>query len=108
MDPKINEDSAAWMFFVHASFAISALAMIIGIWWLPALLWIKGFLTMGFFGTIQSAFTLSKALRDQHESRKTRRRVLVEDLLAYKAHEEAERHRGLDELVAEGQKLGMY
>ena len=35
-------------------------------------------------------------------------RVLVEDLLAYKAHEEAERHRGLDELVAEGQKLGMY
>jgi hypothetical protein len=24
------------------------------------------------------------------------------------AHEEAERHRGLDELVAEGQKLGMY
>jgi hypothetical protein len=59
MDPKINEDSAAWMFFVHASFAISALAMIIGI-------------------------------------------------LAYKAHEEAERHRGLDELVAEGQKLGMY
>jgi excisionase family DNA binding protein len=37
-----------------------------------------------------------------------RRRVLVEDLLAYKAHEEAERHRGLDELVAEGQKLGMY
>jgi len=27
---------------------------------------------------------------------------------AGKAHEEAERHRGLDELVAEGQKLGMY
>ena len=37
-----------------------------------------------------------------------RRRVRVEDLLSYKAREEAERHRGLDELVAEAQKLGMY
>lgn len=37
-----------------------------------------------------------------------RRRVLVEDLLSYKAGEEAERHRGLDALVAEAQKLGMY
>jgi excisionase family DNA binding protein len=37
-----------------------------------------------------------------------RRRVVVADLLAYKAKEEAERHRGLDELVAEAQKLGMY
>lgn len=36
-----------------------------------------------------------------------RRRVLVEDLHSYKAREEAERHQGLDELVAEGQKLGM-
>lgn len=37
-----------------------------------------------------------------------RRRILVEDLLSYKAREEAERHRGLDALVAEAQKLGMY
>ena len=37
-----------------------------------------------------------------------RRRVLVADLLSYKVCEEAERHRGLDELVAESQKLGMY
>lgn len=37
-----------------------------------------------------------------------RRRVLLEDLLRYKAQEETERHRGLDDLVVEAQKLGMY
>ncbi|MCX6379007.1 MAG: excisionase family DNA-binding protein [Armatimonadetes bacterium] len=37
-----------------------------------------------------------------------RRRVSLGDLLHYKEQEETERHRGLNELVAEAQKLGMY
>ena len=37
-----------------------------------------------------------------------RRRVSLGDLLSYKEREESERHRGLDELVAEAQKLRMY
>lgn len=34
--------------------------------------------------------------------------MLLEDLLHNKEQEDAERHKGLDELVAEAQKLGMY
>jgi excisionase family DNA binding protein len=37
-----------------------------------------------------------------------RRRLLLADLLRYKEQEEVKRHRGLDELVDEAQKLGMY
>ena len=37
-----------------------------------------------------------------------RRRVRLGDMLRYMEQEESERHRGLDELVAEAQRLGMY
>ena len=36
-----------------------------------------------------------------------RRRILLGDLLRYRGIEDAEQHRGLDELAAEAQKLGM-
>jgi excisionase family DNA binding protein len=38
----------------------------------------------------------------------SRRRVLLEDVLRFKESEVIARHNGLDELVAEAQKLGMY
>ncbi|MCC6446020.1 MAG: excisionase family DNA-binding protein [Armatimonadetes bacterium] len=37
-----------------------------------------------------------------------RRRVRLGDLLRYQAQEEAKRHQGLDERVAEAHTLGMY
>ena len=38
--PEIHQDTAAWIFFVHISFALSVFLMSIGIWLLPVNLWI--------------------------------------------------------------------
>lgn len=67
---SIQQDSPAWIFFVKLSFGVSLLTTSLGIFYLPAALWIKGYLAMGLYFTIASAITLSKTLRDEHETRK--------------------------------------
>ncbi len=66
----IQRDSAGWQFFVRASFVLSVVALTIGIYFLPAIAWIKGDLAMGALFTIGSSFTLAKAIRDEHEAKK--------------------------------------
>ena len=66
----IQRDSPAWLFFVKSSFAISVLALILGIFFLPAELWVKGYLGMGVLFCVGTTFTLSKTLRDEHEAKK--------------------------------------
>ena len=73
--PNINQDSSGWLFFVWASFIVSVLLLCIGIYQLPAELWIKGYLTMGVFFSLGSSFTLAKTLRDNHESGKLINRI---------------------------------
>lgn len=68
--PSIHQDSPAWIFFVHAAFAIAVSLMAVGICLLPVTLWIKGYFGMGLFFTVGSTITLTKTLRDYHESRK--------------------------------------
>ncbi len=66
----IQRDSAAWIFFVKLSFVISVLALALGIYFIPAELWVKGYMAMGSLFVIGSSITLSKTLRDEHEARK--------------------------------------
>lgn len=73
--PTISQDSAGWVFFVHAGFAIALGLMCLGIYLLPVSLWIKGYFVMGLFFTVGSTLTLSKTLRDQHEARKLVNRI---------------------------------
>ena len=66
--PGIQQDSPAWLFFVHAAFVIAVALMGVGIYLLPVTMWIKGYFAMGLFFTIGSTITLTKTLRDHHES----------------------------------------
>lgn len=68
--PTLNQDTPAWVFFTQISFVMALVAMVGGIWILPVVLWIKGYLLMGLFFTVSSTITLSKTMRDSHESKK--------------------------------------
>lgn len=63
-------NSPAWMFFVKASFAVSILAVSLGIFFLPTDLWVKGYMAMGMLFVIGSTFSLAKTLRDEFEAKK--------------------------------------
>jgi hypothetical protein len=66
----IQQDSSAWQFFARLSFGVSLLATTLGIYYMPLDIWIKGYLAMGLYFTVASAFTLSKTMRDEHEASK--------------------------------------
>jgi hypothetical protein len=61
-------DTAAWRFQVIAAFVIALGLTTGGILYLPVSAWIKGYLLMGVYFTVSSAFGLAKSLRDAHES----------------------------------------
>jgi hypothetical protein len=85
---KINAPqahSSAWIAQAWISFIVSSCAMTIGILYLPVDNWIKGYLGMGYLFAVGSTISLSKTVRDLHESNKVMSRVdeaKLEKLLA--------------------------
>jgi hypothetical protein len=71
----IQKDSSSWIFFVKTTFVCAVMAMAIGIFFLPCVLWVKGYMAMGTLFTIGASITLSKTLRDEHESKKIINRI---------------------------------
>lgn len=67
--------SSGWLLYVKAAFAVSLGLMLLGIFWLPADLWIKGYLSMGLMFAIGSSITLSKTIRDDHEAKRMINRI---------------------------------
>ncbi|MDX2230516.1 MAG: YiaA/YiaB family inner membrane protein [Leptolyngbyaceae cyanobacterium bins.349] len=77
--------SSAWIAQAWISFIVSGSAMIVGILYLPVDNWMKGYLGMGYLFATGSTISLSKTIRDMHESNKVLSRVdeaKLEKLLA--------------------------
>lgn len=70
MVENIQGNSNGWLFYVKASFAISILSVAIGIFVIPADLIVKGYLAISSLFVVSSTITLSKTMRDEHESQR--------------------------------------
>lgn len=68
MNQNAQPHSGAWVTFTYASFAGSAFLVGLGVFFLPVDLWIKGYLAMGIVMLTQSCVTMTKTVRDMHES----------------------------------------
>jgi hypothetical protein len=75
MNQNIQHHSNAWVTFTYGSFGASAFLVAIGVYFLPVDLWIKGYLAMGIVMLVQSCVTLTKTVRDMHESGKLVNRI---------------------------------
>ena len=75
MNQNIQPHSNAWVTFTYVSFAASVFMVAVGLFYLPIDLWMKGYLSMGIIMLIQSCVTLTKTVRDMHESGKLVNRI---------------------------------
>ena len=75
MNQNVQPHSNAWVTFTYVSFSASAFMVAIGVFYLPIDLWMKGYLSMGILMMLQSCVTLTKTIRDMHESGKMVNRI---------------------------------
>ena len=66
----IAQHSQSWVTFTYGSFIGSVALVGGGILFLPLDVWIKGYFLMGMAMLIQSCITVTKTIRDVHESTK--------------------------------------
>ena len=65
---ELHSSSTAWDFFVKVSFVIANSAPLVGIYLLPGALVVKGYVLFSSLFLVFASITLSKTVRDRHES----------------------------------------
>jgi hypothetical protein len=74
-EPAPQPHSAAWIAQVWIAFGISTGAATVGLAYLPVDPWTRAFLAISFLMAVSSSISLSKTLRDVHESHRFISRV---------------------------------
>ncbi len=75
MNQNVQPHSGAWVTFTYASFAVSVFLVSVGVFYLPIDFWMKGYLAMGIAMLVQTCITMTKTVRDVHESNKFVNRI---------------------------------
>jgi hypothetical protein len=75
MNPQSVQNSAAWVTFTYAAFLGSLAMVAMGIVFLPVDLWIKAYFAMGIVLLVQACITVTKTVRDEHESKRMVNRI---------------------------------
>lgn len=70
-----TQHSSGWVSFTYASFIGSIAMVALGIVFMPVDIWLKGYFAMGAVMLVQSCVTLTKTVRDVHESRRMVNRI---------------------------------
>jgi hypothetical protein len=71
----MNQDSSAWVFYCYVSFGVAVLMMLAGIAMLNVDFSMRAYMVMGTVFLIGNCVTLTKTMRDQHESRRLVNRI---------------------------------
>lgn len=71
----LQNNSAGWLFFVKLTFGISIAAMIAFIIIMEGSLLMRGYLALNSLFLISTTITLSKTMRDEHESQSINHKI---------------------------------
>ena len=71
----VSGNSAQWNFFVKISFGLAIAATAIGILLLPGDLVVKGYFSICSLFLVFATITMSKTLRDEHESKRLHNKI---------------------------------
>jgi hypothetical protein len=75
MNQQAIQHSSSWVTFTYATFIAAVVMVAGGIILMPLDIWMKGYFAMGVAMLIQSCVTVTKTIRDVHESSKLVNRI---------------------------------